>query len=234
MESGFFYFTKGFKSFRIIEQWKGDRMRGIIRASRSFITMILLMGLIVLLTFTGGTVVFGASSKTKTAAGKAYRTFLRNSGYKYFRTFDMNGDGLKELVCGYDKEYQGWIYIYRYRKGKVIKCGREHAMSGFAIHSVKKGKYGVPKKCLMGAWITRIKPSMWYYKLNRKGKLTTYTIYAEGLYGGFPPQYNYHFFKGKAITKKKYDAIVNEFQRGTTLLKLYACTENNMKKYAKG
>ena len=63
------------------------------------------MGLIVLLTFTGGTVVFGASSKTKTAAGKAYRTFLRNSGYTYFRTFDMNGDGLKELVCGYEKEY---------------------------------------------------------------------------------------------------------------------------------
>lgn len=178
----------------------------------------------------------GVSSK-KSKATAAFRNFLNSSKYTFFRTFDVNGDGVNELICGNgaDCYFSGNIWVYQYRNGKVKLCGHDTAMTGFQIRTVKKGKQGIPKKCLEGSWIRHLSADRWYYKINKAGKLVKVSILAAGsVYNGEKTTYRFHYYGKKEISLTKYNALVQEWKRGAKALRLYSRTQSNIIRYAVG
>lgn len=68
-----------------------------------------------------------ASSSTKRKAQEAYRKFLTQRRYRYFTLWDIDKDGLKELLVTDGREQVGnsptKAYAYTYTRGKLRYAG---------------------------------------------------------------------------------------------------------------
>ena len=79
-----------------------------------------------------------ASSSTKRKAQEAYRKFLTQRRYRYFTLWDIDKDGLKELLVTDGREQVGnsptKAYAYTYTRGKLRYAGEIGSpMSGMNI-----------------------------------------------------------------------------------------------------
>ena len=106
-----------------------------------------------------------ASSSTKRKAQKAYRKFLIQRKYKYFTLWDIDKDGLKELLVTDGKERVGnsptRAYVYTYTRGKMRYAGEIGSpMSGIS--------YNRETKRLHASWGGCGNVEYWYYTLLRK------------------------------------------------------------------
>jgi len=175
-----------------------------------------------------------ASSTTKNKATSAFKSFLKrfsynSNSYKYFGTYDITRDGIKELIIGYGDE-GGKFAVYQYKNGKLQLCGTDTTMFGLEIHNVKSGRYSYPSKCLQSSWIRHISAERWYYTIS-KGKLKKVYLAAYG--SRWDGTYKYHSFKGKDISLSRYNKIVTEFNRGTSTFRLRRITSANIAAYGR-
>ena len=79
-----------------------------------------------------------ASSSTKRKAQEAYRKFLTQRRYRYFTLWDIDKDGLKELLVTDGREQVGnsptKAYAYTYTRGKLRYAGEIGSpMSGICM-----------------------------------------------------------------------------------------------------
>ena len=79
-----------------------------------------------------------ASSSTKRKAQEAYRKFLTQRRYRYFTLWDIDKDGLKELLVTDGREQVGnsptKAYAYTYTRGKLRYAGEIGSpMSGIRL-----------------------------------------------------------------------------------------------------
>ena len=144
-----------------------------------------------------------AASKAKKAMA-AYAKYLQKGTGTYkggeiilssFTMFDINNDGIKELVV-YD-EGMNSFYVYGYCSGKV-KCLGSTMRGGITFY---------PKKKIFGcdSSVTAGFNSGEYYKYDGKRvkELAWYSVEYDGVGGPFLGEtYKVH---GKKVTKKKFD-----------------------------
>lgn len=169
-------------------------------------------------------------SSTKKKVQKAYRKFLTKNKYKYYRLWDIDKDGLKELLVtdGKDRVYNApsGADVYTYTRGKVKYAGYVgHSMSGVSYNRVSKRLHASRGG---GGSI-----EYWYYTLtpNKKIKTVMCGAYVDGVKNG-----NIHYkclYKGKRISYKKWDQTTRKWISQTRTLNYYRNTaynrKNNMK-----
>ena len=170
------------------------------------------------------------SSTTKKKAQNAYRRFLTQKKYKYFRVWDIDKDGLKELLVtdGKDKvgKYPAGANVYTYTGGKVVYAGYIGSFhSGIAYSRLTKRLYSSRGG---GGSL-----ESWYYTLTKNKKIKTVVCgaYENGVKNG-KMQYTC-LYNGKRITDKKWNQIVRSWARQSLTLKYYNNTQANRKKYIK-
>lgn len=167
-----------------------------------------------------------ASASTKNKAKMAFKKFLQKNNYGYYRLWDINKDGLKELIVtsvyptGGIGAMQGDVYTYR--KGKVQYAGSvghpSHGIlyntSSGRIHSCRGGGGGI---------------EYWYYTLTKSGKIKQIMCgaYVNGMKNG-NTQYKC-LYNGKRISFNKFMQITRKWTRQTRTLQFYRNTAYNRK-----
>lgn len=171
-----------------------------------------------------------ASTSTKRKAQKAYRKFLTQKKYRYFTLWDIDKDGLKELLVTDGKWRVGnsptTAYVYTYTRGKMRYAGEIGSpMSGISYNRVTKR--------LHASWGGCGNVEYWYYTLtkNKKVKQVICGAYVNGVKNG-NVQYKC-LYNGKRISYKRWDQITRKWIKQTGDLKYYRNTsssrKNNMK-----
>lgn len=171
-----------------------------------------------------------ASSSTKKKAQRAYRKFLTQKKYKYYRLWDIDKDGLNELIVTGGKYASGYFvtraFVYTYVHGKIKYAGYVgSSMTGISYNRVSKR--------LHSAWGGGGSIEEWYYTLtkNRKVKRVMCGAYVNGIKNG-NIQYKC-FYNGKRISYKKWSQIVKQWTKQKRQLNFYRNTafnrKNNMK-----
>jgi len=162
-----------------------------------------------------------------------YNEFLkRNTSYAWFRTLDINKDGVKELIVSENgvKYNSNVYYIYTVKKEKMVYIGKvSHS------HSFKDGKskaifYNSKQKAIREAITGPFSLGLALYKIS--GSTLKGTVYMNRVYGRYPV---YAFSKnGKAqyytTTSgiKKFNKLVNQyFYKGCKKYALYKNTAEN-------
>ena len=149
-----------------------------------------------------------ASTSTKRKAQKAYRKSLTQRKYRYFTLWDIDKDGLKELLVTDGKERVGnsptRAYVYTYTRGKMRYAGEIGSpMSGISYNRVTKR--------LHASWGGCGNVEYWYYTLtkNKKVKQVMCGAYVNGVKNGniqYKCLYNGKRISYKMESKwKKYD-----------------------------
>lgn len=166
------------------------------------------------------------SSATKKKAQKAYRKFLANHKYKYYRLWDIDKDGLKELLVadGRDRvgEWPSGADVYTYTRGKLKYAGHVgHSMSGISYNRVSKRLHASRGG---GGSIED-----WYYTMtkNKKIKSVMCGAYVDGVKNG-----NTHYkclYKGKRISFSKWLQITKKWTEQKESLNFYRNTSFNRK-----
>ena len=165
------------------------------------------------------------SKSTKKKAAKAYREFMYDTDYWWFRTIDMDGDGLKELVVSYESNsgVRCKIYIYKYRKGQVRYVGEEYSMFGHA--------YNKKMKRLMGCRGGGGSIEDWYLTTSKSGKLKwVYLSQIETHYKTGRMTYDY-FYAGKKISKKAFFKKKRSWKKNCVPFNMHKTSLKNLKKY---
>lgn len=171
-----------------------------------------------------------ASSSTKKKAQMAYRKFLTQKKYKYYRLWDIDKDGLNELIVTGGKYASGYFvtkaFVYTYVHGKIKYAGYVgSSMTGISYNRVSKRLHSARGG---GGSIEE-----WYYTLtkNRKVKRVMCGAYINGIKNG-NIQYKC-FYNGKRISYKKWSQIVKQWTKQKRQLNFYRNTafnrKNNMK-----
>ena len=160
-----------------------------------------------------------ASASTKNKAKKAYKKFLGRNNYRYYRLWDINKDGLKELIVTsvYPTGGIGAMLgeVYTYRKGKVQYAGRVGHPSYGILYNTTTGRIHGHRGG--GGSI-----EAWYYTLTKSGKIKQVLCgaYVNGVKNG-NTQYKC-IYAGKRISFNKFMQITNKWSRQTTTLQFYA------------
>ena len=159
-------------------------------------------------------------SSTKKKAQKAYRKFLTKNKYKYYRLWDIDKDGLKELLVTDGAD------VYTYTRGKVKYAGYVgHSMSGVSYNRVSKRLHASRGG---GGSIEE-----WYYTMtkDKKIKIVMCGAYVDGVKNG-----KIHYkclYKGKRISYSKWLRTVKKWTGQKIHLNYYRNTaynrKNNMK-----
>lgn len=167
-----------------------------------------------------------ASTSTKRKAQKAYRKFLTQRKYRYFTLWDIDKDGLKELLVTDGKERVGnsptRAYVYTYTRGKMRYAGEIGSpMSGISYNRVTKR--------LHASWGGCGNVEYWYYTLtkNKKVKQVMCGAYVNGVKNE-NIQYKC-LYNGKRISYKRWDQITRKWIKQTSDLKYYRNTSSNRK-----
>lgn len=173
-----------------------------------------------------------ASKKVKKKAAKAYRTWLYESDVTGFRLFDINKDGIKEMLTTYDG-YGNNVYsigVYTYKGGRVVNCNNyeyDYSMFGFSYNSKTKKMYGSRGG---GGGVEK-----WQYNLTKSGKVKR--VYLQQVEYGYNPStgnaYFGYFYNGKEITKAQYNKKNSSWSKNLKPLKFYKISVKNIKKYVK-
>ncbi|MCI7288809.1 MAG: hypothetical protein MR526_05025 [Blautia sp.] len=171
-----------------------------------------------------------ASTSTKRKAQKAYRKFLTQRKYQYYNLWDVDKDGLKELIVTGGKYASGYFvteaFVYTYTHGKIKYAGRiGSCMTGISYNKVSKRLHSARGG---GGSIEE-----WYYTLtkNRKVKQVMCGAYVNGVKNG-NVQYKC-LYNGKRISYKKWNQITRKWIGQKRELNFYRNTafnrKNNMK-----
>lgn len=182
------------------------------------------------LNFRAYTVQAKASFSTKRKAQKAYRKFLTQRKYQYYRLWDIDKDGLKELIVTGGKYASGYFvteaFVYTYTHDKIKYAGRiGSSMTGVSYNKVSKRLHSARGG---GGSIEE-----WYYTLTKtkKVKQVMCGAYVNGVKNG-NVQYKC-LYNGKRISYKKWNQIVTQWTRQKRELNFYGNTAfnrgNNMK-----
>lgn len=175
-----------------------------------------------------------ASAKTKKKAIKAYKEWLDGTDFRGFRLYDVDKDGIKELLVTHDGYGNNVfsVYVYTYKNGKVVDCINndyqpDYSALGFTYNKSTKRMYGSRGG---GGSIEN-----WYYTLTKSKKLKK--VYLKAIENGYNTKtgkitYKY-YYKGKRITKKKYVSIYKSWKKNAKPLKFYKLSSKNIKKYVK-
>lgn len=170
------------------------------------------------------------SSSTKRKAQEAYRKFLTQRRYRYFTLWDIDKDGLKELLVTDGRERVGnspiKAYAYTYTRGKLRYAGEIGSpMSGISYNCITKR--------LHASWGGCGNVEYWYYTLtkNKKVKQVICGAYVNGVKNG-NVQYKC-LYNGKKISLKKWKQITNKWIKQTSDLKYYRNTSSNRKSHMK-
>ena len=194
---------------------------------------ILLSSVLVLCLVTPNIPVEAASSKTKKKAIRAYKEWLDGADCTGVCVYDINKDGIKEMLItfdGYGKNVSEML-VYTYKNGKVVSCNKDYmpdySMFGFTVNTKTKRVYGSRGG---GGSIEK-----WYYTLNKKKKIKK--VYLQAIESGYnyrtgKMKYNY-YYNGKKITKKKYTSLLKTWNKNSKPLKFHKMTVKNIKKYIK-
>lgn len=164
------------------------------------------------------------SSSTKRKAQEAYRKFLTQRRYRYFTLWDIDKDGLKELLVTDGRERVGnspiKAYAYTYTRGKLRYAGEIGSpMSGISYNCITKR--------LHASWGGCGNVEYWYYTLtkNKKVKQVICGAYVNGVKNG-NVQYKCLYNK-KKISLKKWKQITDKWIKQTSTLKYYRNTTSN-------
>ncbi len=200
---------------------------------KKIFSILLCLVLTVCMMFSSTVTVDAVSKKTKTKAYKAYRKWIYEVNYSGFCVYDINKDGLKELLMTFDGHGKN-IYsfdVYTYKNGKVVQCntGYSFEYSPFGL------QYNKSTKRIYGSRGGGGSIENWYYTLSKSKKLKRVTL--EKVESG----YNYktgkisykYYYKDKKITKKEYNKKLKSWQKNLKPLKFYKTTKKNAKKYVK-
>ena len=150
--------------------------------------------------------------------------------YRYFTLWDIDKDGLKELLVTDGRERVGnsptKAYAYTYTRGKLRYAGEIGSpMSGISYNCITKR--------LHASWGGCGNVEYWYYTLtkNKKVKQVICGAYVNGVKNG-NVQYKCLYNK-KKISLKKWKQITNRWIKQTSTLKYYRNTTSNRKKHMK-
>lgn len=169
------------------------------------------------------------SAKTRKKAQTAYRNFLMESDYVYFRLLDIDKDGLKELLVSrtaYDKYYVGGAAIYTYSGGR-LKQLTSYTYSMFDL------QYNTKSKRLHGSRGGGGGIEQWYYTITKSGKLKY--VYLQAIESGMKNgkmTYKY-YYNSKRISKSAYIKKSKTWDKQCKPLKFYKMSVSNIKKYVK-
>lgn len=169
-----------------------------------------------------------ASGSLKKKAAKAYRKFVKRSGYGWFCVRDIDRDGLKELVLSHNyssgvSSSPDALVIYKYRKGAVKKIGEDSTAFGY--------RYNKKTRRIHGLWGGSGSVEDWYLTITKSGKLKrVYLSLIEVSTNNGNPIYRASY-AGKKISQKAYHKKKNEWNRNYRKLKMYRADERNIKKY---
>lgn len=179
--------------------------------------------------FAGGMFPYKVSAKvsksTKKKAAKAYREFMDGTDYWWFRTIDMDGDGLKELVVSYEPNsgVRCKIYIYKYRKGEVRYVDVDYSMFGYGYNKKMKRLLG----CRGGGGSIED----WYLTISKSGKLKhVYLSQIENHHRTGRMTYDY-YYAGRKISKKAFFRIKRSWRRNRVAFKMHKTSYKSLKKY---
>ena len=180
------------------------------------------------------TTVDAISKKTKNKAYKAYRNWLYETDCSGIRLYDVNKDGLKELLVTYDGYGTGIssFKMYTYKGGKVISCledfiyeeyipgGLYYNKSTKRLHGKRGGGGGIED---------------WYYTLDKSKSIKrVYLQKVETQFNSATGKFKYgYYYKGKTISKKTYSKKLKSWNKNLKPLKFYKLTERNIKKHIK-
>ncbi len=182
-----------------------------------FKKVVILLVMLILITETTTVVqrvdVSAAGTKSiKNNAKKAYKNYVRkylpsSAGYPYgmYKLYDINRDGIPEMLFAYQAGVRSAYKIYTYKKGKIIKM-LDVTEGGSGLYRVKGKKYIVIHTsggAADGAFTC--------YKMQGK-KLVKVSEYRNVSTGGENPQpQEVKFYKNsKKISKAKYIAYHNK------------------------
>ena len=150
--------------------------------------------------------------------------------YRYFTLWDIDKDGLKELLVTDGRERVGnsptKAYAYTYTRGKLRYAGEIGSpMSGISYNCITKR--------LHASWGGCGNVEYWYYTLtkNKKVKQVICGAYVNGVKNG-NVQYKCLYNK-KKISLKKWKQITDKWIKQTSTLKYYRNTTSNRKKHMK-
>ena len=203
-------------------------MKNLKRVLSLFLSLVLIMGV------AATNSVEAVSKKTKSKAYKAYRNWLYETDCTGIRLFDVNKDGLKELLVTYDG-YGTYIHsfkMYTYKGGRVVSCledyiNEEYIPSGLYYNKSTKRLHG---KRGGGGGIED-----WYYTLNKSKQVKRiYLQKVETQYDTIAGKMKYgYYYKGNAISKKTYNKKYKSWNKKLKPLKFYKLSNKKIKKYIK-
>lgn len=156
-----------------------------------------------------------ATASTKNKAKKAFKKFLEKNSYGYYRLWDINKDGLKELIVtsvyptGGIGAMQGEVYTYR--KGKVQYAGKVGHPSSGIMYNTSTGRIHARRGGIED----------WYYTLTKSGKIKQIMCgaYVNGVKNG-NTQYKC-VYNGKRISFNKFLKITRKWSRQTVTLQFW-------------
>lgn len=173
-----------------------------------------------------------AANKKNSKAIVAYKNWLSQSNCVGFSVFDIDGDGIKELLTtydGYGKNVYNF-YVYTYNKKKVVSCTDNVAeYSMFGLYHNKSTKK------LHGSHGGGGSEEHWYYKMG-KGKVLKKVslVKVENGYNYKTEKMTYkYYFNNKEITQKQYNNKNSNWNKNLQAFKFYKLTKANIKKYIK-
>lgn len=175
------------------------------------------------------------AAPSKSAVKKLYNSFLSsNTKYDWFRTLDINRDGVNELIVSQTKtatyEYD-YYYIYTVKNNKVYNVGKIGESPSYNGNGKMKPKAVYYNKKLKGIRDIVTGPysvgatlyKMYKYKLQNRLSMNAiynrYRIFCRSVYGG-PEAY----YKTEAGYNKHFNAY---FKKGCTRYPLYRNTAAN-------
>lgn len=170
------------------------------------------------------------SSLTKKRAQETYKKFLTQKKYRYFTLWDIDKDGLKELLVTNGKDRVGNLptgaNVYAYVQGKL-------QYAGYIGSSMSGVSYNQATKRLQASRGGGGSIEYWYYTLtkNKKIKRVMCGAYVNGVKNG-NTQYKC-LYNGKRISYKRWYQITKKWIRQSKELKYYRNISNNRKKYIK-
>lgn len=168
-----------------------------------------------------------ASGGLKQKAAKAYRNFVKKSGYGWFCVRDVDRDGLKELVLTRNypavQTLPDTLAIYKYKNGAVRKIGEDFANFGYC--------YNKKTKRIHGLFHGTGSMEDWYLTITKSGQLKRVylSLIEVGVKNGKP--IHRASYAGRKISKKAYFKKKREWNRNYQPLKVYRVTGKNIKKY---
>lgn len=200
-------------------------MKNFKRVFSFFLSLVLVVGVVGV-----NNTADAISKKTKSKAYKAYRNWLYETDCLGIRLYDVNKDGLKELLVTYDGYGTNIcsFKMYTYKGGKVVSCLEdfiydEYVASGLYYNKSTKRLHG---KRGGGGGIED-----WYYTLTKSKKVKR--IYLQKVETQYNPLKYGYYYKGEVISKKTYNKKYKSWNKNLKPLKFYKLTSKNIKKYIK-